>query len=377
MTGSRPAPVGVVALLVDTNKAGENHVAGSVISLCVDQKSEHNCSNVTLLPSPESASRARVFAKDRRVDFAGGSGGPIEAGHALGDLRGRGWRRPAGAEASRCRNTLVLGGRIWMCETGQADVGGDRVRQRQLKRGAGMRLRSLAVAGVAATAIVTGVAACGGSSSTTASSSSTVALNGEQDKTANQILADSRAAVATATSMRFVGTDPESSPPFGIDLYVGPNKTATGSIRMDGQTVEITRMGSDFYIKGSEAFYTKSAGVPVSVARLFAGRWVKVPATGADVGDFDKLTDLKTFSAEVLTPTHTVTKAGQGTVRGTQVIYLDDGTEDKVAISLEGKPYPLAFTSSANTIPIANITWDTPMTVTAPAGAIDFSKVAG
>jgi hypothetical protein len=79
----------------------------SVISLCVDQKSEHNCSNVTLLPSPESASRARVFAKDRRVDFAGGSGGPIEAGHALGDLRGRGWRRPAGAEASRCRNTLV------------------------------------------------------------------------------------------------------------------------------------------------------------------------------------------------------------------------------------------------------------------------------
>ena len=240
-----------------------------------------------------------------------------------------------------------------------------------------MRSRNVAIASIAAITAVIGVGGCGGSGSASTSSTPTVTLNGENLKTAAQILTDVRAATATATSVHVTGTVPQGNSPIVLDLNVANNKTATGSMQISGLPVDIIRIGTTVYFKAPAAFYT-AQGASASGANLLGGRWVKVPAsmaTGSSYAGFFELTDLRTLTASLLSPTGPVTTAGQGTIQGTKVIYLADGTKGKLAVSLQGKPYPLQVTPAKGSTGQVSFSWDAPVTVSAPAGAVDLSAL--
>jgi hypothetical protein len=246
------------------------------------------------------------------------------------------------------------------------------------KTRARMQHRNRVIVGVAAIAVVIGVAGCGGSGSASTSSTPTVALNGENLKTPAQILADVRAAAATATSVHVTGTVPQGSSPIVLDLNVANNQTATGSMQISGQPINIIRIGTTVYFKAPAAFYT-AQGASAAGAQLLGGRWVKVPAsmaTSSSYAGFFALTDLHKLTGSLLSPTGAVTNAGEGTVQGTKVVYLADGTKGKLAVSLQGKPYPLQVTPSTGSSGQVTFTWDAPpATVTAPAGAVDLSAL--
>jgi hypothetical protein len=99
-------------------------------------------------------------------------------------------------------------------------------------------------------------------------------------------------------------------------------------------------------------------------------------ATSSSYAGFFALTDLHKLTGSLLSPTGAVTNAGEGTVQGTKVVYLADGTKGKLAVSLQGKPYPLQVTPSTGSSGQVTFTWDAPpATVTAPAGAVDLSAL--
>jgi hypothetical protein len=242
-----------------------------------------------------------------------------------------------------------------------------------------MRHGNGVIVGISVITVMIGVAGCGGSGSTSTPSTATVALNGENLKTPAQILADVRAATATATSVHVAGTVPQGASPIVLDLNVSNSQTATGSMQINGQPIDVIRIGTTVYFKAPTAFYS-AQGVSAAGANLLGGRWVKVPAsmaTSSSYASFFALTDLHTLTGSLLAPTGPVTTAGQGTVQGTKVIYLADGTKGKLAVSLQGKPYPLQVTPAKGSSGQVSFSWDAPVSVSAPAGAVDLSALGG
>jgi len=241
-----------------------------------------------------------------------------------------------------------------------------------------VRQKARVIVGIGAIAVVVGVVGCGSSGS--ASTSSTPALNGENTKTATQILTDAQAATASATSVHVLGTVPQGSSSLEMDLHVGSNQTATGSMLLGGQSLEIIRIGTTVYFKAPAAFYT-SQGASSASSTLLGGHWVKVPAsmaTSSSYANFFNITDLHKLMGVLLTPIGAVTVAGQGTVAGTPVVYVADRTGGKLAISLEGKPYPLEITSGKNsTGQVTFSSWNGPIAARPPAGALNLSALGG
>jgi hypothetical protein len=218
-------------------------------------------------------------------------------------------------------------------------------------------------------------AGCGSSSS----SSSSTATNGEAAKSANEILADTQAAAKSASSvhMTISGLPGQFS---GATLDLSKGNGATGSMNVGKSTVDITVTNTDFYMKADGTFW-KSQTSSASTAQLFAGKWIKIPTSGSAASSLSQvknLTDMTTFFSGALKPTGTVTKGGTTTVNGMQVVQLKSGTGGSLYVSLEGTPYPVEIQQNPSQGGgLATFTnWNAPVTVSAPANALDFSTAA-
>jgi hypothetical protein len=232
-------------------------------------------------------------------------------------------------------------------------------------------------AAIAATLAVGAVitAGCGSSSST----SSTAANNGEAAKSASQILADTQAAAKSATSVHLAisGLPGQFS---GASLDLSKGNGATGSMNVGKSSIDLTVTNTAFYMKGDGTFWQTETSSPAT-AQLFAGKWIKIPTTGsaaASLSQVKSITDMDTFFSGALKPSGTVTKAGTTTVNGIQVVQLKSGTGGSLFVSLEGTPYPVEIqqnpSQGGGLATFSN--WNAPVTVAAPAGAIDFSTAA-
>jgi len=226
---------------------------------------------------------------------------------------------------------------------------------------------------VAAVALVP--AACGGGSSKSGSTAtSAVATNGQAARTPKQILASARAAANAARSVHIAGHVPTPGQTVSLDLALLRGRGATGLIALNGIPVGVTQVGHALYLKAGRRFL-KAVGAPEAAVQLLAGRWFKAPTQGpqaASLRSFRQLTDMQTILNEVLTPSARVSKAGTGTVGGTPTVVLrdSDGTLD---VSLQGPPYPLRVRQRQGNGQVTFSRWDAPVTLAAPAGAVDLS----
>src|SRR4051794_4158800 len=184
------------------------------------------------------------------------------------------------------------------------------------------------------------VAGCGGGSGSG---------NGEQAKTAGQILADARTAATGAGSVHVTGTILDSGTKLKLDLRAGDH-TGSGTITFRGSPVRVVRIGKTLYIQAPESFY-RATGADSATARLLAGKWLKPSATQKDSphpAQPPRLKDLLTLTTK---PDGKVSKGGTSTVAGTSVIALKDDKGGSLYIATTGSHIPSR--SAARTRPRA------------------------
>jgi hypothetical protein len=162
---------------------------------------------------------------------------------------------------------------------------------------------------------------------------------GEQRKPALQILRDSLAAVATASSVHLK----ERTPGQDLDYWLG-RRMGFGTVRQGTGVLHARRIGDRIWTSGNAAIY-RNAGKSAAIARRLAGRWLVIaPSNPGYVGP-ENLTNLR-FVSQMMRP-GTVAPSILGTVRtaGSLLVVVlvqaDGGSRTVVWVRAQGAPYPV------------------------------------
>lgn len=194
--------------------------------------------------------------------------------------------------------------------------------------------------GGAGAAATQGLAASAPAASLSPSASpAAAAAGGLESASAEEILAATQKAFASASSVHLKGTFGQAGQAVELDMRLKRGVGATGSVAVGGKPLELTRVGKVAYIRGSKAFY---AGLmPAAAAQQLAGKWLKVTSSSKDFASLLELTDFASFAKGAFKPTGAVGKGTVVTVGGHRVVELKDGDGSKLDVSLEGPAYPV------------------------------------
>ncbi|HZB51832.1 MAG TPA: hypothetical protein VE547_22285 [Mycobacteriales bacterium] len=177
-------------------------------------------------------------------------------------------------------------------------------------------------------------------SGSASASATTGGGNGVAALGAEEILKKAEAALRDAGSVRIKGDGGSGTERFAIDLrYADDN--STGTLGINGQTIELRKLGQTVYLKGSREFWASSGGE--GVAQLLTGKWLKTPLSDKRFGGLSELTDLDEAADGLLDPDGTITKGEQKTVNGVPCIGLVSSGKDggTLWVATTGEPYPV------------------------------------
>ena len=152
--------------------------------------------------------------------------------------------------------------------------------------------------------------------------------------------------------------------------------SGSGTIGVDGASIEIIRVGSDVYFKADEAFWTSTAGA--AAANLFNGKWVKIPATTQGFDSFAQLSKVKDFMTGLFgSASGKVELVGTTDYEGQSAYELSD-SDGTLYIAAEGEPYPVALVGK-NDQSLTFSDWNAPLDVQAPPSAdvVDLGQLQG
>lgn len=235
------------------------------------------------------------------------------------------------------------------------------------------RMKRLLVAIVILAALAT---ACGSSSSSdsSAGTSSQAAPGTEQSRTAEQVLADARSAATSAHAVHISGHSTDASGPFSLDLHLS-DAGGTGALSFNGSSFKVIRIGNLTYFTGDAAFWHEYVG-SAAAAKLLTSKWLKVPSNSSGYKSLAAIADMDRELRTDLSPEGTVSKGTIRSYHGQPVIDLHDSKGGELLISATGTPYPIAIVGSGDQKGTVTFTgWNTPVTVTAPANAIDLQQL--
>jgi hypothetical protein len=228
-----------------------------------------------------------------------------------------------------------------------------------------VRLRLLPTMGSVLVLALGMLAGCGSSSSG----------NNIASKSATEILTESKAAADSASSVHVSGAIKSGAAPVTIDLDLAAGKGARGEISENGASFKLILVGGTAYISGSKAFYRSLGGA--AAAQLLDGKWLKASATSGEFASFSSLANMRQLIDTTLAAHGVLTKGATSTVNGQQVIAITDTNKTgTLYVATTGKPYPVAITkggSENGRITFDN--WNQPVTITAPANAVDLSEL--
>ncbi|MFL6130728.1 MAG: hypothetical protein ACJ73E_16900 [Mycobacteriales bacterium] len=165
-------------------------------------------------------------------------------------------------------------------------------------------------------------------------------------QSAEEILKKATAALTAAGSVRIKGEGGTGNQRFAIDLRYS-EANSTGTLKINGQTVELRKLGQAVYLKGSRELWVRNGGE--AVAQLLAGKWLKTPLTDRRFSGLSALTDLGEAAKGILDPDGTVTKDGRKTVNGVPCVGLVSSGKDggTLWVATAGEPYPIRIEPSA------------------------------
>lgn len=202
--------------------------------------------------------------------------------------------------------------------------------------------------------------------------------NGEASKSPAQVLHDAQTAAASASSAHVSGNIDSAGTKIGLDLSTARGKGAKGSMSTNGASFDLVRVGDTVYIRGSDAFLKQNGGAVA--AQLLHGKWLKASATTGRFGSLGPLTSIAVLLGKISSNHGKLVNDGETTFHGAKVVRIRDTSDNsKFYVAATGKPYPVALVggkaSEAGTIDFGG--WNKHVTLTAPNGAIDLSKLGG
>jgi hypothetical protein len=202
--------------------------------------------------------------------------------------------------------------------------------------------------------------------------------NGEASKPAARVFADARAAATSASAAHVSGNLVAGGTPITLDLDMARGQGAKGSMSTSGLQFDVIRIGGTAYIRGSDAFYKHFAGA--AIAQLIHGKWLKASVAEGRFRSFAPLTNLGLLFARIGSGHGKLVNDGRTTYDGQQVVTVRDASDDsKLYVAATGTPYPVAIVGrkpgQSGTIRFGK--WNEPVSLTAPKGAIDISRIGG
>jgi hypothetical protein len=222
----------------------------------------------------------------------------------------------------------------------------------------------LSVAASGAFALLSG---CGGGSSS--------AGNGIEQKTPGQIVAAAKTAASGAASVHITGSTVNEKRPISIDMELLAGKGAKGNLELGGLGIRIVAIERAFYLNGSAAFYRQVAGP--AAAQLLQGRWLKAPSGSGNFASLAQLTNLNSLLNSSLAAHGQLAKGSVTTVEGEKAVPVHDVNKGgTLYVAATGVPYPLEITRAGGEGgSVAFRDWNKPVTLTAPAGAINITQL--
>jgi len=212
----------------------------------------------------------------------------------------------------------------------------------------------------------------------TSASPTAVAL---ADKTGEEILAESRAAIKEAKSFRLKGSVVEDGQTIAMNLKLnGDEVQGTLSLGKGQGTVEILAVDGQQFIRPDKKFWDVNggAGAGETMAQLMGKKWAKLSTKDEDLASlFAPVSALD----ELLNPEGgAVVKGETKKVGGVDAIALMDsaGAKEKLWIATTGKPYPVLLESESDgNMSFSDFGKDPGIKAPAAKDVIDFDKLTG
>jgi len=273
-----------------------------------------------------------------------------------------------------------------------------------------------------------GAAACG-----------STGTNGVATKSTGSIVKSAEDAVVGADSFRVQGDIGAGTQAIKLDIRLVKGKGASGTVQINGSTIELLRVGQEVYVKGDAAFYhwvvatvgggaapgvspspsaaasgatpahtpttakgTPAKGTPAKGTPAKSptkGKATPTPTTRSTPGDitlnamkdnylhiapsdpsyhyFASLTDARQLTDQVLAGVSGLSKDGQESIRGSRAIILSGAHDAKVFVGIDGPAYLLrVLPDGGGTIDFLD--FGAPVNIVAPAPdhVVDISKIA-
>ena len=273
---------------------------------------------------------------------------------------------------------------------------------------------------LAGAAVSCGAAACG-----------STGTNGVATKSTGSIVKSAEDAVVGADSFRVQGDIGAGTQAIKLDIRLVKGKGASGTVQINGSTIELLRVGQEVYVKGDAAFYHwvvatvgggAAPGVSPSPSAAASGATpaqrptsakttpaksspakgktpTPTPTTTSPPGDitlnamkdnylhiapsdpsyhyFASLTDARQLTDQVLAGVSGLSKDGQESIRGSRAIILSGAHDAKVFVGIDGPAYLLrVLPDGGGTIDFLD--FGAPVNIVAPAPdhVVDISKIA-
>jgi hypothetical protein len=193
--------------------------------------------------------------------------------------------------------------------------------------------------------------------------------NGVAAKAPQDILAASRTAAQTASSVHVVSESGTGPLKLRLDLHLSRNG-GYGKIAILGTSFELRRAGHTLYLRGSPRFYQR-LGITTHIP---AGSWVAIPADMPQVSQLASFTSPSKETGLLLTSNDAVSKGATSTLEGQPVIELKPSGRLYTAslyIATTGQPYPLKLEKHGRLTATTTFSaWNDAVTVTPPVNTI-------
>ena len=214
-------------------------------------------------------------------------------------------------------------------------------------------------------ALAIALAGCGSSSSG----------NGIESKSPEQILEATKEAASKASSVHIKGSIVTSGKPITLDMELLAGKGGKGTISQEGFKIQLVQVKGAVYINGSAAFYQHVSGS--AAATLLQGKWLKAPANSGELASLAELTDLSKLIDTALADHGTLSKGTTTTVQGQKAVELKDTSKGgTLYVAASGEPFPLQITKTGSEKGrVVFSSWNQPVTLQAPANAIDIGAL--
>lgn len=198
--------------------------------------------------------------------------------------------------------------------------------------------------------------------------------NGIASKTPAEILAASRAAATSASSVHVTSKAAEGRLAISINAQLASDG-GRAQVSVLGTAYEVIRIGQTVYLKGSPGLY-ESLGITAKVPQ---GSWLQAPA-GGRLDQFAAFTNLSGELNRLLPARNdALSKGASTTIDGQHALELNATAKlfkGVLYIPTTGKPYPIELVKHGRETGQSTFTeWDKPTTLNPPANTIALNQL--